>query len=72
MEQVVTGTHCDDFIISNSTFSWWIVWLGEKTESKVICPIKNFRGRIFQLDNKDFYPTRLSKFDHRNKFLPLN
>lgn len=72
MEQLVIGTHCDDFIISNSTFSWWIAWLGETNQSTVICPIKNFRGRIFQPDDKDFYPTRWKKFDHRLRFLPFN
>lgn len=70
MEQLVIGSNCDDFIISNSTFSWWIAWLGEEDKSKVIRPIKNFRGRMFQPDDKDYFPERWIKFDHRNKFLP--
>lgn len=72
MEQLVIGTHCDDFIISNSTFSWWIAWLGEKPKSKVICPVKNFRGRPSQPDDRDFYPERWIKLDHRLKFLSWN
>jgi len=72
IEQLVIGTHCDDFIISNSTFSWWIAWLGEDKRSKVICPIKNYRGRKSQPDDKDYYPKRWIKFDHRNKWLSMN
>lgn len=72
VEQIVIGANCDDFIISNSTFSWWIAWLGEEEESKVICPIKNFRGRFYHPSDKDFYPERWIKFDHRYNFLPMN
>lgn len=72
MEQLVIGTHCDDFIISNSTFSWWVAWLGEERESKVVRPFKNFRGKSSQPDDKDFFPDRWIEFDHRVKFLPMD
>jgi len=31
-------THCQHFIIANSSFSWWAAWLGEKPQTQVIAP----------------------------------
>jgi len=64
IEQLALGSKCDDFVISNSTFSWWLAWLGEKNKTKIIRPIKNFRG-TFALENndKDFFPERWVPFD---------
>ena len=43
---------CDDFIIANSTFSWWGAWLGNR--GKVISPKKWF-GENLNHDTKDLY-----------------
>jgi nucleoside-diphosphate-sugar epimerase len=35
-------TQCDDFIIANSSFSWWGAWLSTSEKKKVIAPAKWF------------------------------
>ncbi|MBF4517579.1 alpha-1,2-fucosyltransferase [Flavobacterium sp. ANB] len=68
IEQLALGSRFDDFIISNSTFSWWIAWLGEKKESKIVRPVKNFRGEFAKYnDDSDYFPERWISFDD-NKF----
>ena len=43
---------CDDFIIANSTFSWWGAWLANR--GKVVAPKKWF-GETLGHDTKDLY-----------------
>ncbi len=69
---LIIGTKCDDYIISNSTFSWWTAWLGEKDDTKIIRPIKNFRGLESQRKNdKDYFPERWMIFDEKKHKVPI-
>jgi hypothetical protein len=47
-------TQCSDFIIANSTFSWWGAWLANR--GNVIAPKKWFGSNNSHLDTKDLYP----------------
>lgn len=65
VKQLCLGTLCDDFILSNSTFSWWSGWLGEKEDSKIIRPFKNFDGlKSIELNDKDYFPERWIQYNH--------
>jgi hypothetical protein len=46
-------TQCSDFIIANSTFSWWGAWLANT--GRVIAPSKWFGPNNAHLDIKDLY-----------------
>ena len=48
-------TQCSDFIIANSTFSWWGAWLGNS--GRVIAPSKWFGPNNAHLNTKDLYPS---------------
>jgi hypothetical protein len=68
IEQLAFATLCDDFIISNSTFSWWCAWLGEKNGSTVVRPLHNFSEEKNRRDNdKDYFPDRWLMYDHSRK-----
>jgi hypothetical protein len=38
--------NCSDFVISNSTFSWWAAYLARNTAAKVLYPDPWFSGKI--------------------------
>ena len=64
IEQMALASQFDDFVISNSTFSWWMARLGEKENSKVIRPLKYFRGEYGKQNNdSDYFPLRWVSFD---------
>lgn len=66
IEQLALSSNGDDFIISNSTFSWWMAWLSEKNEGKVIRPPKNFSRKFSKKnDDSDFFPERWIVFDYK-------
>lgn len=71
IQQLCLASKFDHFIISNSTFSWWLAKLGEKSNSMVICPIKNFDGSFSKkYDDSDYYPERWIKYNPNKDYLP--
>ena len=48
-------TQCEDFIIANSTFSWWGAWLANK--GRVVAPSTWFGPNNSHLNTKDLYPS---------------
>ena len=49
---------CDDFIIANSSYSWWGAWLSTNKDKKVIAPVQWFgtKGYTKDHDTKDLIP----------------
>jgi hypothetical protein len=71
IEQLALSTQCKNFIISNSTFSWWCAWLGEKSDSKIVRPEFYFTSEKRQRSNeKDYFPTRWNI--HKNENLKID
>lgn len=73
IEQLCLMTQCEHFIISNSTFSWWGAWLGEKENSKVFRPPVNFAGELARKNpESDYWPERWIICDYRQKKIDLS
>jgi hypothetical protein len=47
----------DDFITSNSTFAWWISWLGKNTNKKVYMPDPWFGSKYSDINAEGYYPS---------------
>ncbi len=64
IEQLALGSMCDHFIIANSSFSWWMAYLGEKNKSKVIAPAFWNAGPLLKhSDDKDVVPARWIRYN---------
>ena len=50
---------CDDFVISNSTFSWWGAWLGGG--GRVIAPVPWYGPGLSHINTADLYPQEWEK-----------
>lgn len=53
---------CKHFIIPNSTFAWWAVWLSNKKESKIIAPTQWFADAA--IDTRDLVLEHWMKFNN--------
>lgn len=47
-------SQCKNFIIANSSFSWWGAWLSSSPEKVVVCPTQWFGDK--DLDTSDLIP----------------
>jgi hypothetical protein len=65
IEDICALSQCDDFIIGNSTFSWWGAYLANR--GKVVRPVHHFNGDLkVKCSTKDYYPTEWIPHDHLN------
>ncbi len=58
MEDLCLMSLCRNYIIANSSFSWWGAWLGEGSGSIVVHPGAIFKGGMADYDIKDYFPKR--------------
>ena len=56
---------CEDFVVSNSTFSWWGAWLGRRGRhpnseyqvgGRVIAPVPWYGPGLSHINTDDLYP----------------
>ena len=54
---------CDDFIIANSSYSWWGAWLSSNKKKKVIAPADWFGSKGYTKDHniEDLIPSTWTK-----------
>ena len=52
---------CNDFIVSNSTFSWWGAWLGNR--GRILCPSTWYGPGLSHINTNDLYPDNWEKIE---------
>jgi hypothetical protein len=73
IEDLILMSRCDHFIISNSSYSWWSAYLGEKKDSIVVRPKHHFAGKLLEThDIKDLYPEHWKVHDHLDSKIDLS
>ena len=58
---MAVGSLCDDFIIANSTFSWWMSYLGQSKDKKIYAPDPWFGAALKHIDTEGYYPEGVEK-----------
>ena len=66
IQQLCLMSKFENFVIANSTFSWWGAYLSS-ANSKIIRPNYHFSGeKLIKHSWKDYYPDNWIVFDHKN------
>lgn len=60
-------SQCDDFIIANSSFSWWGAWLSEKPDKKIIAPKNWFKDKNLNQFTGDLIPDEWKQISETEK-----
>lgn len=55
-EELSLQTLGQNFIIANSTFSWWGAWLSQSPNKKVVAPLSWFTSKLWWRANRDVVP----------------
>lgn len=77
IDQLIFASFCKDFVISNSTFSWWTAYLSDRLEKRVIRPKHNFSHKYSkELNDCDYFPvnwiTHIPSFKLKKiKYIPF-
>lgn len=72
IEHMCLGSLCDNFVLSNSTFAWWIARLAEERKAvRVVHPGHLFAGDFAANATKDYWPDRWVRFQEDNYKLDL-
>lgn len=59
------GSLCDDFIISNSTFAWWVSWLGKNENKKIYAPDPWFGVSYKEFITDGYYTSNMIKVSRK-------
>ncbi len=54
-EQIAIMMQCSDYVLANSSFSWWGAYLGKRDDSIVIMPEYWYEGNVLTKDTKLVY-----------------
>jgi Glycosyl transferase family 11 len=71
IEDLALGSACDHFIISNSSYAWWIAQIGEKQHSKIVHSNRLHAGKLANKTTVDYYPDRWIKYEELGYRIPL-
>jgi hypothetical protein len=51
-------SNCRDFIVCNSSFSWWGAWLGNDIDKTIIAPVHWYGPGLSHISTKDLIPEK--------------